>query len=102
MAEIIWTEPALADLEAIAAYIALDKPVAASLFVRRVILRAEQLALFPHSGGKPKELSGTPYRQLVVRPIRIIYRVADSSIYVIHVQRGEQDFRAADLPSRER
>lgn len=26
MAEIIWTEPALADLDAIADYIALDKP----------------------------------------------------------------------------
>ena len=30
MAEIIWTEPALADLDAIADYIALDKPDAAA------------------------------------------------------------------------
>jgi toxin ParE1/3/4 len=36
MAEVIWTEPALADLDAIADYIALDKPDAASALVKRV------------------------------------------------------------------
>jgi hypothetical protein len=36
MAEIIWTESALSDLDAIADYIALDKPEAAHSLVRKV------------------------------------------------------------------
>jgi toxin ParE1/3/4 len=36
MAELIWTEPALSDLEAIADYIALDDAQAARRLVQRV------------------------------------------------------------------
>jgi toxin ParE1/3/4 len=36
MAELIWTEPALQDLDAIADYITLDKPLAARGLVARV------------------------------------------------------------------
>lgn len=39
MAEIIWTEPALDELEVIAGYIALDKPGAANRLVKRVFCR---------------------------------------------------------------
>lgn len=89
MAQVTWTEPALDDLEAIAAYIALDKPDAAGRLVQRVISRVEQLAIFPLSGGKPRELAGTPYRQLVMNPLRIFYRVDESQVFVIYVMRGE-------------
>lgn len=51
MAQIIWTEPALEDLDAIARYVALDKPGAAKRLVREVLSRVEHLASFPHSGG---------------------------------------------------
>jgi ParE-like toxin of type II ParDE toxin-antitoxin system len=34
MAQVVWTEPALADLDAIADYIALDNPEAARLLVK--------------------------------------------------------------------
>jgi plasmid stabilization system protein ParE len=39
MAEMIWTEPALQDLDAIADYIALDNPLAARRLVQRVCAR---------------------------------------------------------------
>jgi toxin ParE1/3/4 len=100
MAQIIWTEPALDDLEAIAAFIALDKPGAANGLVQRVVARVEQLALFPSSGGKPRELSGTPYRQLVINPLRIFYRVAEEQVFIVYVMRGEQQFRMRDLKRR--
>ena len=44
MAKVIWTEPALSDLDAIADYIALDNPKAAREFVLRVFSHVEQLA----------------------------------------------------------
>lgn len=98
MAEIIWTEPAIEDLDAIASYIALDKAGAAKRLVRRVFDRVEQLALFPLSGGKPRELSGTPYRQIVTPPLRIFYRVDGERVFIVYVMRGEQRFRVSDLP----
>ena len=44
MAEIIWSEPALSDLDAIVDYIALENRVAASELVKRIFGHVEQLA----------------------------------------------------------
>jgi toxin ParE1/3/4 len=54
MVELIWTEPALSDLEAIADYIALDNPEAARALVQRVFQHVEQLAEYPESGSRPR------------------------------------------------
>ena len=43
MAQVIWAEPALNDLDAIADYIALDNPTAASELVQRVFRHVDQL-----------------------------------------------------------
>ena len=56
MAQVIWTEPALADLETIADYIALDNPEAARRLVERVFKPIEQLERRPKSGFVPAEL----------------------------------------------
>ena len=50
MAGLIWTEPALGDLDAIADYIALDKPDAARELVRRIFKHVEQLIEQPEAG----------------------------------------------------
>jgi toxin ParE1/3/4 len=50
MAELIWTEPALHDLDAIADYIALDNPDAGRRLVQRVFKHVEQLRRHPKSG----------------------------------------------------
>jgi len=101
MAEVIWTEPAVADLEAITGYIALDKPDAARRLARSVFNRVEQLAVFPLSGGKPRELTGTPYRQLVLPPLKIFYRLSDKKAYVVYVMRSERRFRFDAVRERE-
>ena len=43
MAEVIWTEPALQELDAIAEYIVLDNPAAASHLVQDVFDKTERL-----------------------------------------------------------
>lgn len=83
MAQVIWTEPALADLDAIADYIALDNPEAAKAFVRRVFRRVEHLAAYPRSGSKPRELKGWRYRQVSEPLCRVFYRQDGSRIYVV-------------------
>jgi len=95
MAEIIWTEPALQDLDAIADYIALDKPEAARRLVQRIFQHVEQLCAHPESGSKPHELKGTSYRQIVEPPCRIFYRVDDEKVFIVHVMRGEMRLKKA-------
>ena len=100
MARLIWTEPALNDLEAIAEYIALDKPDAARRYVQRVFQIVERLAQFPNSGSIPPEIPHLPYRQVVVPPCRIFYRTDGHEVLIVFVMRGEQRLVESDLTER--
>jgi len=79
MAQIIWTEPAILDLNDIAEYIALDKISAAQKLVQKVFVKVKRLALFPESGKQPTELSDTRYQEMVVGPCRIFFRYESRS-----------------------
>ena len=100
MAEIVWTEPALSDLDTIADYIALDDPAAARDLIRRVFRHVEQLARHPKSGSKPPEIRGWRYRQVVEPPCRIFYRHDGARVYILYVMRGEQRLRPRVLSAR--
>jgi toxin ParE1/3/4 len=99
MAEVVWSEPALADLDAIADYIALEDPSAAQQLVRRVFAHVDQLERHPDSGSVPGELRGWPYRQLVEPPCRVIYRhdPEHGRVLILHVMRSEQRLRRSKL-----
>lgn len=82
MARLIWTEPALTDLDEIAEYIALDNISAAKKLVRKVFQKVERLERHPLSGRKPPELKKTSYRKVIVDPCRIFYRIDNKDIYI--------------------
>jgi toxin ParE1/3/4 len=103
VAELIWTEPALSDLDTIAEargaaagalgslpiplhYIALDNPEAARDLVRRVFRHVEQLAEYPQSGSRPKELRTSRYRQIVEPPCRVFYRYDGERAFVLYAR----------------
>lgn len=101
MAELIWTEPALQDLETIAEFIASDDPAAASRYLRQVLAAAASLKTFPGLGQVPAEIEDLPqYRQLVGPPCRIFYKVANDSVYILYVMRGERRFDRQALLGR--
>ena len=100
MATIVWTEPALSDLDAIADYIALDNPRAARELVQRVFAHVEQLAGHPKSGSKPPELRGWRYRQVIEPPCRVFYRVDGARVLILYVMRGERRLRSRVLAAR--
>ena len=102
MAEVVWAEPALADLDAIADYIALDNPEAAGKLVRRVFAHVGQLAPHPLSGSKPPELKGWRYRQIVEPPCRVFYRPEAKRVFILYVMRGAQLLRSEVLKARSR
>jgi toxin ParE1/3/4 len=106
MAALIWTEPAVQDLDAIADYIALDNPVAARELVQRVFQHLEQLQAHPESGSLPPELRRFTrrYRQIVEPPCRVFYRYdrRSKSIFVLYIMRGEMRLRKSRLLKRSR
>ena len=101
MAQVIWTEPALNDLDAIADCIAIENPVAAARLVQRVFEHGEQLAAHPESGSRPPELERSRYRQIVEPPGRVFYRYDGETALVLFVMRSEQFLRKSALKSRE-
>ncbi len=100
MAQIIWTEPALMDLNKIAEYIALDKPSAASHLVQKVFSKTERLEEFPESGRKPPELKKSRYKEIIVDPCRIYYRIEKDKVYILYVMRSERKLRKFLLSER--
>ena len=98
MAQVTWTEPAVADLEAIADYIALENPDAARVLVQRIVSHVRQLADHPESGSRPGELgSRSRYRQIVEPPCRVFYRFDGKHVFVVHVMRTERLLRRSAL-----
>ena len=101
MAQLIWTEPALQDLDAIADYIALDNPSAARRLVQRIFEHVAQLEEHPESGSHPPELrrSSRRCRQIVEPPCRVFYRYERASrrVFVLYVMRGEMRLRKSRL-----
>lgn len=100
MAEIIWTQPALTDLNAIAEYIALQNLTAAKELVQKMFAKVERLEAFPESGRIPPELKHLNYREVVVSPCRVFYRFDGENVYILFVMRMEQDLRRFMLAGR--
>jgi toxin ParE1/3/4 len=100
MAQIIWTEPAFTDLNEIAEYIALDKVEAARRLVEQVFKSVGQLEQFPELGRKPPELEDSNYREIIINPCRISYRLDQNKAYILYIMRGERQLRNYLLANR--
>jgi toxin ParE1/3/4 len=100
MAELIWTESALSDLNKIAEYIALENLPAAFALVKRVFSAVERLERHPASGKVPSELEGNRYRDVICGPCRIFYRHAKGRVFILYVLRSERELRNFMLAER--
>jgi len=93
MAEVIWTSPALNDLNDIAEYIALSNLPAAKKLTQRIFDKLERLEHHPESGKVPLELKSLNYREVNVNPCRTFYKIDNERVYILHVMRQERDLR---------
>jgi len=81
--DVRWTRKALENLDAIAAYIALDNPARARSFVGEIKEKTTLLAQFP-AIGRPGRVPGT--RELVVHENYVVpYRVKDGTVQILRV-----------------
>ncbi len=87
---IVWSPLALERVEAIAHFIAGDRPAAAERWVRRIFARVAQLRTHAESGRMVPELSRPEIRQLPHPPYRIIYRVDSKRILILTVRHGRE------------
>jgi toxin ParE1/3/4 len=80
---------ALGDLDAIAAYIADDNPVAARRFVSRLVARIDHLSAHPALGRAGRVVGS---RELMFPPYIVPYRVRSNVIEILRVFLGAQRF----------
>ena len=99
MAEVVWTSPALDDLNDIAEYIAISNITAAKKLVKKVFDKITRLENHPESGKRPQELINLNYREVNVNPCRIFYKVDSDKVYILHVMRQERELRRFLLQS---
>ena len=88
--KVVWTDRAKAHLRDVLDFIAFDNPDAALALARRVFAGTDRLAEFPHAGRTVPELEGSPFRELVVPPCRVVYQVRGELVVILVVIRSER------------
>ena len=92
--DIIWAGVAENDLKEIIEYIAIDSPANALKTLEKVKQKASSLYTLPERGRVVPELKDQSiilYRELIVPPWRIIYRVSEMKVYVLSVLDARQN-----------
>ena len=101
MAQLIWTEPALSDLNEIAEYIALENATAARDLVQSIFATVDRLERHPKSGKTPPELGSSRYREVICGPCRVFYRHSRGEVLILYVMRSERELRNFLLEDRD-
>ena len=86
--QVVWSNIAENDLKNIVEYIADDSPPNALKIFKRIKQKASNLYTFPERGRIVPELRGQgilQYRELVISPWRILYRISEKSVLVLSV-----------------
>lgn len=92
--EVTWSNTAEKDLIAIVEYIAADSPSNALKVFKNIKQKASSLYPFPKRGRIVPELRDQgilQYRELVISPWRVIYRISKKSVYVLSVLDSRQN-----------
>ena len=86
-----WTEPAVADLEAIRDFIARDSEQYAAQFVERVLDLADTFIESPLRGRTVPEAGRVDIREIILGQYRVMYRVEPERVLVLAVIHGARD-----------
>ena len=92
------TQTASRRLDELLGFIAQDNPEAADKLSGAITAALERVAVFPASGRRIPEAPERPEREVVVPPcVRIFYRVAGKTLWVLFAMRAEQEFHVEGL-----
>ena len=85
MAEVVWTDRALADVEAITAYIGQFSPIASRNMASGLLAAGDDLELFPLRG---RAISANRRELTVISPYLIRYRIVGDRVLILEVRYG--------------
>lgn len=92
--EVTWPNTAEKDLIDIVEYIAADSPSNAVTAFKNIKQKASSLYTFPERGRIVPELRDqgiAQYRELIISPWRVIYRISKKIVYVLSVLDSRQN-----------
>ena len=90
---VVWTPQAVADLDAICAFIARDSDAYAREFASRVLGAIELLGPFPEVGRLVPEFPEDDLREIVHGHYRIIYEVSAEAVHVLTIHHAARLLR---------
>ena len=91
---VVWAEEAQRDLRGIVLHVAADSPAAAGRLSRRLREQVARLKVLPERGRIVPELRDhgiTRFRELIVKPYRIVYHVSAGVVAVLCVLDGRRE-----------
>ena len=96
MVQVTWAGSALRDMREIREFIGRDSQQYARAMVETIRARASYLAAFPRLGRAVPEFPASMYRELLVRPYRVIYLYFEdrSQVLVVSVIHGGRLLRS--------
>ena len=92
--EVVWAPAARDDLDDVVRRIEDESPSQAARILHLIRARAQALELFPSRCRvvpEVKEWGVTSYRELIVSPWRIVFRIEAGTIWVVAVVDGRRD-----------
>lgn len=94
--DVRWAEQAVRDLESVIAYVAHDAPLNARKILERIREAAAALRELPDRGRVVPELARfgvVGFRELIVNPYRLVYRIDSNAVFVLAVFDGRRDIQ---------
>jgi addiction module RelE/StbE family toxin len=93
--KIVWTDPAVEDLEAAVEFIAKDSEAYAANLAQLAVDAAESLARFPNRGHRVPDPALSRFRELIVGSYRLIYLVETKRVLIVALLHGHRALRRA-------
>ena len=97
MARLRWTPQALADVEAICAYIARDSRNYAQVFATQIVDKASALESFPQVGRVVPESNRNDIREILHGNYRIVYRLIGDEVQLLTIHHSARLLDPSEL-----
>jgi len=85
VAEVVWTDTAISDLDEIVAYIEQDSPKAAERMADKIVLAASSLETAPERG---RQISNGRRELTTIPPDLIRYRLTGDVLQILEIRHG--------------
>jgi addiction module RelE/StbE family toxin len=92
---IVWSDPAVDDLEAAVTFIAKDSDAYARSLAQLAVDAAESLRKFPNRGHRLPDPKLARFRELIIGSYRLVYLVEKKRVLIVAVLHGHRTLRRA-------